>query len=259
LHVHHDEPRPPKRWPAGLAISERAYQQARQYAKDRLQGTRKDGSRFSIIHFPDVRRMLLQMKASIEAMRALALVAAAEVDRTAHAPDADTAKVHQGRVDLLTPIVKGWLTEMAQEVTSLGVQIHGGMGFIEETGAAQHYRDARILTIYEGTTGIQALDLVGRKTLLNQGELLTRLLDEIGETVALLQGSATLAHQAKALDDALCAGRAACACYSTMPKRCPPGGQHQRQFHDAVRLPEWRLVDGPLGTQCSSPAGLGQW
>lgn len=193
----------------GLAISERAYQQARQYAKDRLQGTRKDGSRFSIIHFPDVRRMLLQMKSSIEAMRALALVAAAEVDRTAHAPDADAAQVHQGRVDLLTPIVKGWLTEMAQEVTSLGVQIHGGMGFIEETGAAQHYRDARILTIYEGTTGIQALDLVGRKTLLNQGELLTRLLDEIGETVALLQGSATLAPQAEALGDALAAGRAA--------------------------------------------------
>lgn len=193
----------------GLAISERAYQQARQYAKDRLQGTRKDGSRFSIIHFPDVRRMLLQMKSSIEAMRALALVAAAEVDRTAHAPDADAAQVHQGRVDLLTPIVKGWLTEMAQEVTSLGVQIHGGMGFIEETGAAQHYRDARILTIYEGTTGIQALDLVGRKTLLNQGELLTRLLDEIGETVALLQGSTTLAPQAEALGDALAAGRAA--------------------------------------------------
>ena len=193
----------------GLAISERAYQHALQYAKDRLQGTRKDGSRFSIIHFPDVRRMLLQMKASIEAMRALALVAAAEVDRTAYAPDADTAKLHQGRVDLLTPIVKGWLTEMAQEVTSLGVQIHGGMGFIEETGAAQHYRDARILTIYEGTTGIQALDLVGRKTLLNDGQLISRLLDDIGETVAVLQRSTHLANQAAALEGALGAGRQA--------------------------------------------------
>ncbi|MDV7213112.1 acyl-CoA dehydrogenase family protein, partial [Azotobacter beijerinckii] len=182
----------------GLSISERAYQQARQYAKERLQGTRKDGSRFPIIEFPDVRRMLLQMKASIEAMRALALVAAAEVDRTAHAPDADVAARHQGRVDLLTPIVKGWLTELAQEVTSLGVQIHGGMGFIEETGAARHYRDARILTIYEGTTGIQALDLVGRKTLLNKGELLGSLLDEIGETVARLERAGPFAAQARA-------------------------------------------------------------
>jgi len=193
----------------GLAIAERAYQQARQYAKDRLQGSRKDGSRFSIIHFPDVRRMLLQMKASIEAMRALALVAAAEVDRAAYAATADLARQHQGRVDLWTPIVKGWLTELAQEVTSLGVQIHGGMGFIEETGAAQHYRDARILTIYEGTTGIQALDLVGRKTLLNQGELLNNLLDEMHETVEQLHRIDALAYQAVTLEAALGAGRQA--------------------------------------------------
>ncbi|HEY0288065.1 MAG TPA: acyl-CoA dehydrogenase [Pseudomonas sp.] len=193
----------------GLSIAERAYQQAREYAKERLQGTRKDGSRFSIIHFPDVRRMLLQMKASIEAMRALALVAAAEVDRAAYAPTAEAGRSHQGRVDLFTPIVKGWLTELAQEVTSLGVQIHGGMGFIEETGAAQHYRDARILTIYEGTTGIQALDLVGRKTLLNQGQLLGSLLDEIDETVAQLRNTDGLGYQAVALEAALGAGRQA--------------------------------------------------
>lgn len=193
----------------GLSIAERAYQQARQYAKDRLQGSRKDGSRFSIIHFPDVRRMLLQMKASIEAMRALSLVAAAEVDRAACAPTADAAQKHQARVDLFTPIVKGWLTELAQEVTSLGVQIHGGMGFIEETGAAQHYRDARILTIYEGTTGIQALDLVGRKTLLNQGALLNSLLEEIDETVEQLRNTGTFERQAAALEAALEAGRQA--------------------------------------------------
>jgi len=193
----------------GLSISERAYQQARQYARERLQGTRRDGSRFPIIDFPDVRRMLLQMKASIEAMRALALVAAAELDRTALASDDASRTHHQGRVDLLTPIVKGWLTELAQEVTSLGVQIHGGMGFIEETGAARHYRDARILTIYEGTTGIQALDLVGRKTLLNGGELLAGLFEEIAETVARLEGEGSLVPQARALGEALAAGREA--------------------------------------------------
>jgi alkylation response protein AidB-like acyl-CoA dehydrogenase len=205
----------------GLAISERAYQQARQYARERLQGTRKDGSRFSIIHFPDVRRMLLQMKSSIEAMRALALVAAAEVDRAACAPTADAAQAHQSRVDLLTPIVKGWLTEVAQEVTSLGVQIHGGMGFIEETGAAQHYRDARILTIYEGTTGIQALDLVGRKTLLNQGESLSAWLDEMEAGLVLLRQCAPLASQAARLSDALAAGRQALDLLLTQAKDDP--------------------------------------
>ena len=149
------------------------------------------------------------MKASIEAMRALSLVAAAEVDRAAHAPTPELARHHQGRVDVFTPIVKGWLTELAQEVTSLGVQIHGGMGFIEETGAAQHYRDARILTIYEGTTGIQALDLVGRKTLLNQGALLNSLLEEMDETVEQLRHIDALDYQAVALAAALGAGREA--------------------------------------------------
>ena len=152
----------------GLAVSEAAYQHALQYAKDRIQGTHKDGSRYPIIRFPDVRRMLMQMKSGAEAMRALCLVASAEIDRG-----------NSDRVELLTPIVKGWVTELSQELTYLGVQIHGGMGFIEETGAAQFYRDARILTIYEGTTGIQALDLVGRKTLVNKGEHLQQLLDEM--------------------------------------------------------------------------------
>lgn len=186
----------------GLSISERAYQQALQYAKDRLQGTHKDGSRFPIIRFPDVRRMLMLMKAANEAMRALALVAAAEIDR-AHSSEGAQAEHHQNRLELLTPIVKGWLTELAQEVTSLGIQIHGGMGFIEETGAAQHYRDARILTIYEGTTGIQALDLVGRKTLANKGEHLANLLDEITETLSQAEQHSQQSVQAKALRAAL--------------------------------------------------------
>ncbi|MBY4675122.1 acyl-CoA dehydrogenase C-terminal domain-containing protein [Marinobacterium arenosum] len=193
----------------GLAIAERSYQQAVAYAKERIQGTNRDGSRFAIIKYPDVRRMLMQMKASIEAMRGLAYVAAAEIDRSHYAQDAASAAKHQGRVELLTPIVKGWLTELAQEVTYLGTQVHGGMGFIEETGSAQHYRDARILTIYEGTTGIQALDLVGRKTLLNNGELLAELLAEIEQTVVALEGSEQLSALGGALRTALTGGQQA--------------------------------------------------
>ncbi|MEZ5451331.1 MAG: acyl-CoA dehydrogenase [Thiothrix sp.] len=165
----------------GLAIAERAYQQARQYAKERLQGTRRDGSRIPIIQHPDVRRMLLTMKACIEAMRALAFTASAEIDRARYAQDATQKALHAARVELLTPIVKGWLTEMSQELTSLGIQVHGGMGYVEETGAAQHYRDARILTIYEGTTGIQAIDFIGRKTLADQGAALLALLQEMDQ------------------------------------------------------------------------------
>ena len=193
----------------GLAIAERSYQQAVEYAKERLQGTKKDGSRFAIIKFPDVRRMLTQMKSSVEAMRGLALIAAAEIDRNHYAQDDASAKQHNARVELLTPIVKGWLTELAQEVTYLGTQVHGGMGFIEETGSAQHYRDARILTIYEGTTGIQALDLVGRKTLMNGGEHLAELIAEIEATVNELEANEQFAAQGTALREALEAGKTA--------------------------------------------------
>lgn len=176
----------------GLSISERAYQQGRVFAKERLQGTRRDGSRIPIIEHPDVRRMLMVIRSSCEAMRALAFVAAAEVDRARYAQDADSKAVHAGRVELLTPIVKGWLTELGQEMTYLNVQIHGGMGFIEETGAAQHYRDARILTIYEGTTGIQALDFIGRKTLSDQGAALSLLLADMQVTAEELRAANTL-------------------------------------------------------------------
>ncbi|PAJ74970.1 acyl-CoA dehydrogenase [Pseudoalteromonas sp. NBT06-2] len=187
----------------GLAVSERSYQQALQYAKERLQGTNKDGSRFSIIKFPDVRRMLMQMKASIEAMRALAYVASNETDKSRYAKTADEKAKHFSRVELYTPIVKGWLTELAQEVTYLGTQINGGMGFIEETGSAQHYRDARILTIYEGTTGIQALDLVGRKTLFDKGEQLALLLIEIAQTSVDLKQYPQLDKLALSLENAV--------------------------------------------------------
>jgi hypothetical protein len=242
-----------QRWPARAGHSERAYQQARQYAKDRLQGTRKDGSRFSIIHFPDVRRMLLQMKSSIEAMR---LAWWPLPKRTAHAPDADTAKVHQGRVDLLTPIVKGWLTEMAQEVTSLGVQIHGGMGFIEETGAAQHYRDARILTIYEGTTGIQALDLVGARpcsTKANCSPVCWTKSVKPSPSKVRPHWPIRPRHWTMPVRRSRRSARA--------PRQCPNdahlAGSISVNF--MMLFGYLRLVDGPLGTQCSSPAGLGQW
>jgi 3-(methylthio)propanoyl-CoA dehydrogenase len=151
----------------GIAVAERAYQKAVQYARDRVQSRPVDGSlpaAGAIIHHPDVRRMLTTMRAYTEGCRALALVAASAYD-TAHAhPDAETRKANQAFYEFMVPLVKGYSTEMSLEVTSLGVQVHGGMGFIEETGAAQYYRDAKILTIYEGTTAIQANDLVGRKT-----------------------------------------------------------------------------------------------
>ncbi|MGB0958399.1 MAG: acyl-CoA dehydrogenase, partial [Litorivicinus sp.] len=154
----------------GLAISERAYQQARDYARERTQGTRRDGSKISIIDYPDVRRMLMTQRAACEAMRALALVASSELDRAAQDPS------HRALAEWYTPIVKGWLTELSVEMTSLAVQVHGGMGYVEETGVAQHFRDARILPIYEGTTGIQALDFVGRKTLANSGDIARSML-----------------------------------------------------------------------------------
>ena len=150
----------------GVAIAERAFQHAREYAKTRVQGRaigQKSGERVTIINHPDVRRMLLSMKAQVEAMRALAYTASAALDKARHHPDDNERKRNQAYVDLLIPIVKGWCTEQAIEVASTGMQIHGGMGFIEDTGAAQYLRDARITAIYEGTTGIQAADLVGRK------------------------------------------------------------------------------------------------
>ena len=149
----------------GVAIAERAFQRALAYAKDRVQGRDlvEGAKAVPIIRHPDVRRMLMLMKSQTEAMRALAYVVAASTDFSHKIQDKEERKRHQAFVDLMIPVVKGWSTETGIEVASLGVQVHGGMGFIEETGAAQHLRDARITTIYEGTTGIQANDLVGRK------------------------------------------------------------------------------------------------
>jgi alkylation response protein AidB-like acyl-CoA dehydrogenase len=149
----------------GVAIAERAFQRALAFSRERLQGRdlAAGGRTVPIIRHPDVRRMLMLMKSQTEAMRALAYVVAAALDFANRESDPERQKRHQAFVDLMIPIVKGWSTETANEIAGLGVQIHGGMGFIEETGAAQYVRDARITTIYEGTTGIQAMDLVGRK------------------------------------------------------------------------------------------------
>jgi 3-(methylthio)propanoyl-CoA dehydrogenase len=169
----------------GIAIADRAYQKAVAYAKDRVQSRPVDGSKpgsATIIHHPDVRRMLMTMRALTEGCRAMASTAAAAFDAAHHHPDSEARKQNQAFYDFMVPLVKGYSTEMSLEVTSLGVQVHGGMGFIEETGAAQYYRDAKILTIYEGTTAIQANDLVGRKTSRDGGQLARGIAGQIEVT-----------------------------------------------------------------------------
>jgi hypothetical protein len=173
----------------GIAIAERAYQHAVAYARDRVQSRPVDGSlntSATIIHHPDVRRMLMTMRAYTEGCRAMASVAAAAYDAAHHHPDADARKQNQAFYEFMVPLVKGYSTEMSLEVASLGVQVHGGMGFIEETGAAQYLRDAKILTIYEGTTAIQANDLVGRKTARDGGQTAKAIAAQIENTEAEL-------------------------------------------------------------------------
>jgi len=164
----------------GLSVSERAYQHASAYARERVQGVAPNQSeRGPIIHHPDVRRMLMTMRSCTEAMRSVAYVTGAGLDVHHRHPDEQQRERAMARVDLMTPVIKGWCTEMSQELTSLGVQVHGGMGYVEETGAAQFFRDARITTIYEGTTGIQALDFVGRKIIRDSGKGIAELIGEM--------------------------------------------------------------------------------
>ncbi|MGF6772455.1 alkylation response protein AidB-like acyl-CoA dehydrogenase [Paraburkholderia sp. GAS199] len=173
----------------GVGVSDRAYQKAVAYAKDRVQSRPVDGTAkqsVAIIQHPDVRRMLSTMRGLTEASRALAYVAASHCDIAHRHPDEAKRAEHQAIYEYLVPIVKGWSTELSIDVTSLGVQVHGGMGFIEETGAAQYYRDARILPIYEGTTAIQANDLIGRKTVRDGGKVAKALLAGVAETVEAL-------------------------------------------------------------------------
>jgi len=193
----------------GVAISERALQRAQRYAHERIQGRALEGSDgpVAIVHHPDVQRMLMTMRGLTEGARAVAAMAASARDKTAHHPDQTRRQQYEALYEFLVPVVKGFSTEAALEVTSLGVQVHGGMGFIEETGAAQYYRDARILTIYEGTTAIQANDLIGRKVLRDGGTVLMALGAQLRETLGALQQSTGedaegLAVIARALADA---------------------------------------------------------
>jgi 3-(methylthio)propanoyl-CoA dehydrogenase len=187
----------------GIGLAERAYQKAVQYAKDRVQSRPVDGSikaSAAIIHHPDIKRMLMTMRANIEGCRAMATVAAAAYDGIHHHPDAAQRKAHQQFYEFLVPLVKGYSTELSIDAASLGVQVHGGMGFIEETGAAQYYRDAKILTIYEGTTAIQANDLVGRKTARDGGQTAKAIASQIEATERELQkGNAVAQSVAKRL------------------------------------------------------------
>jgi alkylation response protein AidB-like acyl-CoA dehydrogenase len=188
----------------GIAIAERAYQKAVSFAKDRVQSRPVDGSlpgSGPIIHHPDVKRMLMTMRAYVEGCRAMATVAAAAFDASHHHADAEVRKQNTLFYEFMVPLIKGYSTEMSLEVTSMGVQVHGGMGFIEETGCAQYYRDAKILTIYEGTTAIQANDLVGRKTARDGGQMAKGLAAQIEATEALLtqSGSADALAVAKRL------------------------------------------------------------
>ncbi len=166
----------------GLALAERSYQDALAYAQERRQGRAvgaPPGESSFIIEHPDVRRMLLTMKASIEAMRGLIYVTAEAMDRAAHDPDEDDRESARELADLLIPIAKGWSTDLGVEVTSLAIQVHGGMGYIEETGVAQHFRDARIPPIYEGTNGIQGMDLVGRKLPMRGGGVMADFIADV--------------------------------------------------------------------------------
>ena len=175
----------------GVGIAERAYQQAVGYARERVQGRivgDKSGEKKPILHHPDVRRMLMDMKSRTEATRAIAYYVAGCMDRAKSHPDDAVRGANQRRLELLTPVVKGWCTEAAQGVTWNGIQVHGGMGFIEETGACQHMRDARITTIYEGTTAIQANDLIGRKVAREGGHAMRALLEDMATTRRQLDG-----------------------------------------------------------------------
>src|SRR6266852_4119850 len=176
----------------GVAIAERAYQQARDYARTRVQGqpigVPRGTAALPIIHHPDVRRMLLSMRAGCEAMRALTYFAAAAIDRSRSAAESEARSRAERRADLLIPVVKALCTDLGVEIASTGVQVHGGMGYIEETGAAQYLRDARIAPIYEGTTGIQAGELVGRKLTMHDGSAMAEVIGEMRAVEGQLGG-----------------------------------------------------------------------
>jgi alkylation response protein AidB-like acyl-CoA dehydrogenase len=227
----------------GYAVGERAYQRAAEWARTRVQGkppVAQPAGPLPIINHPDVKRMLLLMKAQTEASRALALYAALQLDLADSAADPAARARAEARGELLTPIVKGWCTELGNEVASLGVQVHGGMGYIEETGAAQYLRDVRITTIYEGTTGIQSNDLIGRKLARDGGAAMNALIDDMERTRrAAPAGTAAAAVLAAELE-AIAALRAATAALLKTLAQRPDVGM-------AVSVPYLKLCGYVLG------------
>src|SRR5579863_3578547 len=190
----------------GVGMSERAYQAALAYARERIQSTEagvRGGPRVPIVRHPDIRRMLLLMKSQTEAMRALSVVVAVSLDAARLHPRAEERERHQAIADLMIPVVKGWCTENSVDIASLGVQVHGGVGFVEETGAAQFVRDARITPIYEGTTGIQANDLIGRKLARDGGQAARTVIAEMRTLAATLAAADKLARPAAAFSQAV--------------------------------------------------------
>lgn len=209
----------------GVAIAERAYQQALDYAKERKQGTDMEGNEVAIVAHPDVQRMLLSMKSKTAAARAICTMTARMIDLAERSRDDDARSRANNMASLLTPVAKAYATDIGVEVASEGVQVHGGMGFIEETGAAQHLRDARIGPIYEGTNGIQAIDLVTRKLPLEDGATMQRHIDGLKEIIADIKTSnlPSFGNMALCLEDAVDALEAATAWMLTAIKSNPPG------------------------------------
>jgi hypothetical protein len=189
----------------GVGLADRSYQKSVSYARERVQGRAPgEKGRVAIIRHPDIRRMLLLMRSLTQASRAICYYTASCLDRMAHGVDAEQVAIWQARADLMTPIAKAWCTEAAQEATSLGIQIHGGMGYVEETGIAQFYRDARIASIYEGTNGIQAVDLVARKVLRDGGATVSAFVTDMRSVDApLANAGEEFAVLRKALSRAL--------------------------------------------------------
>jgi alkylation response protein AidB-like acyl-CoA dehydrogenase len=234
----------------GVGIAERAYQHALWYARERVQGKiigDTSNEKKTILHHPDVRRMLMDIKSRTEAMRTLAYYSAANIDR-AHAGDAAA----QSRVDLLTPVVKGWSTEQGVELSSTALQVFGGVGFVEETGAAQYYRDSRITTIYEGTTAIQANDLVGRKLAREKvpGAAMNALIAEMTATAEEIAGNAQLAGIAANLKLGIAAQQKVTDWIIANYESNPQAVHGFRAFPQADRHRRRRLADGQVGRDC---------
>jgi len=248
----------------GIGLAERAYQQAVAFAKERVQSRAVEGSAgpMAIIHHPDVRRMLMSMRAQTEAARALAYVGAGLSDLAHSHPDEAVRKANLATYEYLVPVIKGWSTEMSENVARDGVQVHGGMGFIEETGAAQHYRDAKILTIYEGTTAIQANDLVGRKTVRDGGAVAKAILAQVRATEAQL-GDAQDADLA-AIRTQLAAGSTALeavvdyvvANTKSDPRAVFAGSVLYLKLAGIV-LGGWQMARAALAARCKLEAGEG--